>query len=383
MSRLRRTFLWLHRWLGLGFGVILVLVSLTGSFIVFYREIDAALNHALYTPAGPEHSVTAAEVMRTAAAVDPTPIRSIIAPDKVWPVWVVMHIHPTEKGHYPVYWTTMIDPSNGKVLGRRDYTHAFAFTVYRLHFMLLLHDWWGKELVGAIGFVLLVSALSGLYLWWPRWGRFWRSVSLRRRVSPLRFMIDLHNTASFWTLPVLIVLAVTGIGIIFPEVVRPVVGLFSQATPYPSPTIKAPPPKETPLLSADAIVAAVRAAKPGYDITLLNPPSEARNTWRVLLRPPSADPAMRTRGAIWLDPWTGALVHDRTSSAMSMGDRYLMEQLWLHNGSTFGFVGRLLIFAAGFVPLILFVTGFVIWRNKRRAGAAQRARGDNRLQSSV
>ena len=61
--RLRRAFLWLHRWLGLGFGVILVLVSVTGSFIVFYREIDAALNLALYTPAGPEHRVTAEEVM--------------------------------------------------------------------------------------------------------------------------------------------------------------------------------------------------------------------------------------------------------------------------------------------------------------------------------
>lgn len=383
MSRLRRTFLWLHRWLGLGFGVILVLVGLTGSVIVFYREIDAALNPALYAPAGPEQNVTAAEAMRSATAVDPTPIRSIIAPDKVWPVWVVMHIHPTEKGHYPVYWTTMIDPSNGTVLGRRNYTNAFAVIVYRLHFMLLLHDWWGKELVGVIGFVLLALALSGLYLWWPRWARVWRSMSIRRGVSPQRFMIDLHNTASVWTLPVLIVLAVTGIGIIFPNVVRPVVGLFSQATSYPSPIVKPAPPKETPLLSADAIVAAAHAAKPGYDIAQLNPPIESRNTWRVLLRPPGADPAMRTRGAIWLDPWTGALVNDRTPSAMSMGDRYMMEQLWLHNGSTFGLTGRLLVFVSGFVPLILFVTGFVIWRNKRRAGAAQRARGGNRFQSSV
>lgn len=360
----RRALLWIHRWLGLAFGLVLVLVGLSGSVIVFYREIDAALNPALYTPASSERAITFAQALDSAIAVDPTPIRSVIAPDPLWPVWVVMHLHPTEKGDYPNIWTTMIDPSNGQVLGRRNYTKAFAFTIYRLHFTLLLYNWWGKELVGAIGFMLLVSSLSGLYLWWPKWGRFWRSVTLRRGVSPLRFMIDLHNLAGLWTLLVLIVVAVTGVGIVFPDVVRPAVGLFSPATPYPSPTVKAQPPG-APLLSADDIVAHAHAAKPGYAIAQLNPPSEARNTWRALLRPPHADPALRTRGAIWLDPWTGAVVHDRTGEAVSLGNRYMTEQLWLHNGATFGLVGRLLVFVSGLVPLILFVTGFVIWRNKR------------------
>jgi uncharacterized iron-regulated membrane protein len=362
---LRRAWLWLHRWLGLLFGVILVIVGLTGSVIVFYREIDATLNRALYAPDSSERRITFAQALEAAAAGDSAPIRSVIAPDPVWPVWVVMHLHPTEKGHYPNIWTTMVDPSNGRVLGRRDYTHAFAFTVYRLHFTLLLYDWHGKELVGVIAFILLCSSLSGLYLWWPKWRRFWRSVSLRRGVSPLRLMIDLHNLAGFWTAPLLILVAVTGIGIVFPGVVRPIVGLLSPATPYPSPTVKAPP-AATPTLTADEIVAFVRAAKPRYDIAQLNPPIGSRNTWRALLRPPQANPALRTRGAIWLDPWTGAVVHDRTGDAISIGDRYQTEQLWLHNGATLGLVGRILVFISGFVPLVLLVTGLLIWRGKRQ-----------------
>ncbi|MEH2529728.1 putative iron-regulated membrane protein [Bradyrhizobium sp. AZCC 1588] len=364
--RLRVALVWLHRWIGLSLGLLLVAIGLTGSFIVFYREIDAALNPSLYTPAGPQHGLDAAEVMRIAAAVDPAPIRSVIAPDRTWPVWVVMHSHPTERGRYPSLWTTMIDPSNGKVLGRRDYTNCFAFTVYRVHYNLLLYDWWGNELVGVTGFLLLGMAFSGLYLWWPKRGRFWRSVSIRRHVSPQRFMLDLHNTAGFWSLALLALISVTGIGIVFPGVIRPVVGLVSTATPYPSPTIKPAPPSGAARLSADAIVLAARAAKPGYDIAQLNPPNESRNTWRVLLRPPGSNPALRTRGAIWLDPWTGALAHDRTPDSMSLGDRYMTEQLWLHNGSTFGLPGRLLVFAAGFVPLILFVTSFQVWRSRGR-----------------
>ncbi|MDR6306319.1 putative iron-regulated membrane protein [Nitrobacter vulgaris] len=365
--RLRVALVRLHRWLGLSLGILLVVIGLTGSFVVFYREIDAALNPSLYIPAGPQHRLKAAEVMRIAAIADQAPIRSVIAPDRTWPVWIVMHSHATEKGQYPNLWTTMIDPSNGRVLGRRDYTNCFAFTVYRMHHNLLLYDWWGHELVGAIGFLLLGMACSGLYLWWRERARFWRSVSIRRHVSAQRLMRDLHNTAGFWSLPLLALIAVTGIGIVFPSVIRPLVGLVSTADPDPSPIIKSSLSNEATRLSADAMVLAARTAKPGYEIAQLTPPNERRNTWRILLRPPGSDPALRTRGAIWLDPWTGALTHDRTPDSMSLGDRYMTGQLWLHNGSAFGLLGRLLVFATGFVPLILFVTSFQIWRWRRAA----------------
>ncbi|BDV36384.1 PepSY-associated TM helix domain-containing protein [Methylocystis iwaonis] len=355
----------LHRWVGLVAGALLVLIGLTGSFNVFYREIDAALNPALYNPLGSEHNVTAAEAMQAAAAADPAPITSIIAPDKTWPVWIA--IHAPDKGSHSDLWTTMIDPSNGAVLGRRDYTNAFAFTIYRLHSSLLLREWWGRELVGVLGLCLLCSALSGLYLWWPRPGRVWRSISLRKGVSPQRFVVDIHNAAGTWTLPVLAMIAATGVGIVFPDVMRPVISLFSIGTPYPSPKVATPLDKNARKLSADQILERARAAQPGADIALLNPPTESRNTWRVLFRPAGADPALRSRGAIWLDPWTGDIVHARTSDVMSAGDRYVTEQLWLHNGASFGAIGRLAVFASGFAPLVLFVTGFVMWRNKRRA----------------
>ena len=118
---MRRAFMWAHRWLGLIAGIVVVLLGLTGSFNVFYREIDAALNPTLYTPAGPEQSINLTEVVRAAAAADPAPIFAIVAPDNVWPVWVVMHTHEGPKDRFPNLWTTMIDPSNGRVLGQREY----------------------------------------------------------------------------------------------------------------------------------------------------------------------------------------------------------------------------------------------------------------------
>ena len=367
-GRVRRALLWTHRWFGLIGGVVVVLIGLTGSFIVFYREIDVALNPSLYAPAGPEQSVTLAEVIGAAQASDPAPIATILAPDRIWPVWIVIHSHETAPGAYPNRWTTMVDPSNGKVLGRRDYANAFALKVYRLHFTLLLYEFWGKELVGVAGFVLLGLAVSGLFLWWPKPGRFWRSIWVRKNASPLRFVLDLHSAAGFWTLSVLLLISTTGVGIVFPDLMRPLVGLLSQPTPDRSPKVEMLPPAGTPVLSPDAIMRRAQEAKPaGSTVAMLNPPTAARNTWRVQFRPDGADPAVRSRGAIWLDPWSGAVVQDRTPAAMSMGDRYLAEQLWLHNGATFGFAGRLLVFAAGFAPLVLFVSGAMMWL-KRRPG---------------
>ncbi|MET4478222.1 PepSY-associated TM helix domain-containing protein [Bradyrhizobium sp. F1.13.3] len=363
-GRVRRRLLWAHRWLGLTGGIVVVLIGLTGSFIVFYREIDAVLNSALYVPAGPAQKVTLSEVMRAAAAADTAPISTILAPDRTWPVWVVIHAHETATGRYPNRWTTMVDPSNGKVLGRRDYINAFALQVYRLHYTLLLHEWWGKELVGTVGFVLLGLAVSGLFLWWPKPGRFWRSVSVSKDVSLLRFVFDVHGMAGFWALFALTMISITGVGIIFPGVVRPIIGLVSQPTPDPSPRIELPA-AGTPQLSADAIVRIVQAARPDTTIAMFDPPTETRNTWRVQFRAEGADAAVRARGAIWLDPWSGAVVHDRTSGATSMGDRYLAEQLWIHNGATFGLVGRLFVFAAGFAPLVLFISGGIMWLKKR------------------
>ncbi|WGS20595.1 PepSY domain-containing protein [Bradyrhizobium sp. ISRA464] len=58
---------------------------------------------------------------------------------------------------------------------------------------------------------------------------------MRKGVSLLRFVVDVHNTAGFWASIALPVISITGVGIIFPDAVRPVVGLLSQATPDPSP----------------------------------------------------------------------------------------------------------------------------------------------------
>ena len=46
---LRRRMLFVHRWLGIILGVYFVMLGITGSLLVFAREIDRALNPELLT----------------------------------------------------------------------------------------------------------------------------------------------------------------------------------------------------------------------------------------------------------------------------------------------------------------------------------------------
>jgi uncharacterized iron-regulated membrane protein len=58
-------------------------------------------------------------------------------------------------------------------------------------------------------------------------------------------------------------------------------------------------------------------------------------------------------------------VQDRKS--FTAGETF-MEWLYpLHSGEAFGDVGRPITLLIGLTPLILFVTGFMRWRGKRRA----------------
>jgi uncharacterized iron-regulated membrane protein len=73
-----------------------------------------------------------------------------------------------------------------------------------------------------------------------------------------------------------------------------------------------------------------------------------------------------------VDRHTGAVRTTRTWADMTAADRFLDWQLPLHNGEAFGLIGRLIVFVTGLLPLALLVTGFLIWRHKRRAARLRR-----------
>ena len=88
----------------------------------------------------------------------------------------------------------------------------FVTFVYDLHYTLLF-DKPGKVVVGILGLLMLVSLLSGLWLWWPSRKRWRAALAPVLRDGAVRRIYDLHALGGAYGVVLLIVLALTGAGL--------------------------------------------------------------------------------------------------------------------------------------------------------------------------
>lgn len=368
MRRGRRAWLRLHRWLGLGLGAAFALIGLTGSVIVFDHAIDTWLNPDLFTPQGVGPPRPLEEIVTAARATAPGPAGrlSITMPGVDYDVFVVR----VAAGPAGRSVEVTLDPATARVLGQREDGAHLTAIIYELHHALLLRDAFGipdsgMYAVGVLGLGLMASTLTGLYLWWPRRRQLGQALRVRWRNGEKRRNFDLHRAGGFWSSLVVLTLAFSGVSLVFPDWVRGLVAIASRTEPRP------PAPRSVlrpgvPSLSPDDAAAIARVHVAGGTVTWLDVPGDETGAYRIWLRRP--DDVRRAYGDVnvWIDRWSGAVLHRRDRRALPAGEAFLHWQFPLHSGEAFGLPGRLLICAAGLTPLLLLVTGALIWWRRRR-----------------
>lgn len=368
----RQLWLTVHRWLGLFLLLLSIPIGLTGSVNVYHREIDRWLYPSFFEPVAQGSPLPLNRILEIVRDQDPAPVISMILPDAYWPV-VLVH---QRRG--PVVWRTSVDPVSGKILGRRDQTHAILPTLYRLHQELLLKPYWGEELVGLSGIALALSCLSGLWLWWPKPQRFWKSVTMRRGQSWYRSVWDLHSALGFWSCLVMLVVAISGAALSFPKASAALLGIVAPSRDFePARVDRA---DETPINDPDGILRAASAHRP-HDVALvLGLPTKRSNTWRVAMRGSNYHGVVGGLTQLWIDPWTYQVVQEKSDTHWTTGDLILVHQFPLHNGSLLGEPGRVVVFLSGLALPLLGVSGLVIWWHKRRLQQrAAQARRDKKV----
>ncbi|MEH2452131.1 PepSY-associated TM helix domain-containing protein [Nostoc sp.] len=73
------------------------------------------------------------------------------------------------------------------------------------------------------------------------------------------------------------------------------------------------------------------------------------------------------QSTVYLDQYSGKVLRVDNSLKMSLGDRILNSFGPLHFGTFWGLPSRIFYVFVGLAPLILFITGFVMWRYRYRA----------------
>jgi len=363
----KQTWLRVHWWLGLLFGLMFVLSGLTGSALVFYQTLDAWLNPERLTTGG-QGSYRSFDEMVAAARM--------ALPDVPGPYVLLM---PLDNHGVVVAWfkkstgeqdrdqeiEVVIDPYRLQVLSHdRIWGSTLISIVYEFHQALLL-DTVGETVLGFFAVFLVLSVATGLYLWWPRPGRMREAFTIKSTGSRFRILYDLHKLSGVSSALILLVLAFTGLYLEFPAYVSPLIGAIA---PIPEePLVRSTMGLERRSIPIDQAVMIARSVFPAGELKWIGLPQQSDETYQIGLRQPGEVRQSSGESLVWLDQYSGEVLHTRDWHRLTGGETFLAWLFPLHNGEAFGLTGRWIVFFAGLSPLVLYVTALRMWWLKRRA----------------
>jgi uncharacterized iron-regulated membrane protein len=367
LARLRRFWLDVHLWMGVGLLIALIPLSVTGSILVWHDQLDRALHAQRYetTGASASRSIEAYAAAAETAFAGRAQLTQIRLPQKAGdPVVAVGRLQGEPgPGGRPRTLNAWIDPPTARVLDTDEVAKGFTMVMHRVHGSLLIPEI-GRKVVGWLGWAMFVSCVTGLWLWWPRHAGFLKGLRWHRGASTL---FNLHHLVGFWVCIPLAVLSLTGVYISFPQTSRALFGLPQPPARQQGPGRFAPPILQPRLTIAQA-VAAAQSEAPGAAVVEVSRPTRGKEpTWRVGLRAPGAERAK----TLQVVDATGEVKSGRESGPGGGGgasDTLSPLMRRVHDGAGMGIVWQLIIFVGGLAPALLGVSGVVMWlrRSARR-----------------
>ncbi len=351
-----------HAWLGLSVGLIIVLISTTGSLLVFYPEIDAALHPAVQSGeiADDADLIRAEETLR-ASYPDRTGPWRLEVTGQPGAIPARYYNPPETAGRAFAPMMLWVSP-DGREVVRTEFWGDYAMTfIYDLHYRLLAEGA-GAKLVGYIGLVAVILVLTGLWSFWPR-GSWAKALALRLRGHPLRRWRDAHKLVGLIGLTPLLMLFATGAMLALPEesetVLSPIIGKPDRQS---APAV--PPLPVAADLSA--ALALARTQFPQARLAWIETPGTEGCCFRFRFQI-SGDPSRRfPHSYVWVTRSGSTIVQSIDANAANAHSRLLNWLHPLHDGSFGGLTTRILTAAMGLFPLILFVTGLYRWRLRRK-----------------
>jgi uncharacterized iron-regulated membrane protein len=222
---LRKALFQVHLWSGIALGLYILMISVTGSVLVYWNELLRAATPEPIISAGPGPRLT--DVQLAEAAVRSYPGYQVVRIartknlDRAVDVWLSRGDQLKKR---------MFDPRTGCDLGDVVPTGIWVLSkIQDIHDNLVAGQT-GRKVNGLGAVALLALAVTGLVIWWPGMKTWRRSLILPRRVGWKRFMWHLHSMVGFWTFGSMLVFGFSGIYLSFPEEVQDLADRIQPAT---------------------------------------------------------------------------------------------------------------------------------------------------------
>jgi uncharacterized iron-regulated membrane protein len=357
---------WLHLWLGLASGIVVVIISITGCILVFEQEIKSLTSPWLHAEKPANGEMLAPSILHRS-------VEKALPGKHIESVWYHGENRTAHFGIHESDSMVYVNPYTAEVIAMVDHEDFFHF-IDEGHRHLWIPGKLGKQVVGWSTFIFFLLLISGIILWWPKkWNKTGRdqSFKIKWKARFKRVNYDLHNVLGFYSLLLALLMAITGLVMSFSWFGKGVYWLTGgengsrqrrQKTEVSGPAVN------TSLQNADLIWHKVVNEIAQYNkdqviIHFAEEPDEAiyactdmiKGFWRDLN----------------FDPLTLELLPNSTKR---LGDLKFPDQVRklnyaLHVGAIGGLSTKILYFLASLICASLPITGFYIWWGKKKKSA--------------
>lgn len=227
---LRRALFQIHLWTGVGVGLYMVFISLTGSAVVFRRDLNQSLLG----------NIPAKDVPADAKRLSEEELRAAVL--RQYPGYTITRVAASRRRLAPSEATLTRD---GEVFQERfnpytgaDMGNAHPRAVAVMEWFTDLHDnlltgETGRKVNAVGGALLCVLCITGLVIWWRASGAWYKGFFFNPRSRWKRINFDLHAALGLWGLLILFLWGVSGIYFGFPDSFMKVVDYFEPPDQFP------------------------------------------------------------------------------------------------------------------------------------------------------
>lgn len=371
---------WLHLWLGLASGIIVLIVCLTGCIWVFNEEITGLMEPETKVERQDKPVLTPAQL---------TAIAAKLYPDKV-PAYANYQQGRTinlnlktvgEKGRRGGGTQLKINPYTGEVVStvvhKKGETDFFRFILNGHRFLWMPYEI-GRPIVNYGTMVFVVLLITGLIWWYPKkWNKSTRDKSFKIKwgASFKRVNLDLHNVLGFYSLLFLLAIALTGM----------VYGIkwYSEGLYWVTSggeTLAEYKRLESDSLQANKHYTPVQAMDLAWNKVIAKHPKSAGFYYNF---PDTAEAKAAINITVYPSPGQfynseGYTFDQHTLQELKREDVYSISYAEagfggklrkmnydIHVGSILGFPGKVLAFLAALIGASLPITGFLIWYGRK------------------
>jgi uncharacterized iron-regulated membrane protein len=263
-----------------------------------------------------------------------------------------------------------VDQYTGKVKGVVDKRYDWIFMSRMLHQCLLIRQDVGHYIVGYATLIMFVMVITGIILWFPK-----NKAALKQRFSIKwtgkwrRVNFDFHSVGGFYMSVVIVFFAATGLVWTFKWWTN---GIYRLLGTDPKKVWETHSPIELEsaeyLLAVDKAIADALQRRPTWTRMGVSIPGSEENEAQeigVFLRFEDGS-GWDSSDGYYYNPKTGALHADHLQEDKTLGAKWRNSNYAMHVGSIYGLPTKLLAFAASLFCATLPISGFLIWRGRRK-----------------